>query len=68
MYYIVHYNSCVCPILNYAAGIWGCEEDKTDKKRDIRCSLGVNKLAPSLDIQGDMGWDHCEIRQRGEII
>lgn len=54
------HNSCVCPILNYAAGIWGFIKSKTAntiQNRAIQYFWGVHKFAPSLAIQGDMGWN-----------
>ena len=59
----------MCPILNYAAGIWGCKEAKTANSIQNRaklCFLGV--LAPNFAIQGDMGWEPSVIRHRGKII
>ena len=65
------YDACVCPILVYAAGVWGFKDVKqvnSIQNRAIRCFLGVHAFAPSLAIQGDMGWEPMEIRQKGEVI
>ena len=65
------FKSCVCPILDYGAGVWGyskhikCEEVQN---RAIRCFLGVHKLAPLLAIVGDMGWEPCEVRHGGDMV
>ena len=53
------FNSCVAPITDYASGIWGfTTNDKINRvqTRAMRCNLGVNKYAPIVAIEGDMGW------------
>ena len=65
------YNSCVCPILDYSAGVWGYGNfTKCDavQNRAMRCFLGVHKMAPKLAVCGDMGWDPCEVRIKGDMV
>ena len=65
------YNACVCPILDYASGVWGAKEyDKIDhvQNRAIRAFLGVHNFAPNLGIQGDMGWTHSSVRRKVNIV
>jgi hypothetical protein len=65
------YHSCVCPILDYASGVWGLKSfDKIDhiQNRAIRSFLGVHNFAPSLAIQGDMGWTHSSVRRKINIL
>ena len=61
------YQSCVCPVLDYASEIWGYKGyDKIDRiqNRAIRAYLGVHSLAPNLSIQGDMGWTESCFRRK----
>ena len=65
------YNSCVCPVLDYGAGVWGyCKQTKCDavQYRAMRCFLGVHKMAPKLAVCGDMGWEPCEVRHKGDMV
>ena len=60
------YQSCVCPVLDYVAGVWGFKNYpaiETIHNRAIRYYLGVHKFAPTLAISGDMGWESCEGRR-----
>ena len=65
------YNACVCPVLDYASGVWGFKAfDKIDhvQNRAIRAFLGVHNFAPNLGIQGDIGWTHSSVRRKVSII
>lgn len=65
------YHSCVCPILDYASGVWGAKSfDKIDhiQNRAIRAFLGVHNYAPNMAIQGDMGWTHSSVRRRVNMV
>lgn len=65
------YDVCVSPILLCAAGIWGGKEfSKVNaiQNRAIRCFLCVHKFTPVLALQGDMGWEPCLIKQKGEML
>ena len=65
------FHSCVCPILDYASGVWGFKSyDKIDhiQNRAIRIFLGVHNFAPNLAIQGDMGWTHSSVRRKINMI
>ena len=60
-------NTGVLPILDYSAGVWGGKEFKKIldvQARAMRFFLGVNKFAPILGIEGEMGWEPAEIRKR----
>ena len=65
------YDSCVCPVMDYASGVWGfCEHDNLEKihSRAMRCYLGVNKYAAKCGIEGDMCWTPPKIRRSIEIL
>ncbi len=65
------YDACVSPILNYASGVWGYKESKTADSIEntaAHCFLGVHKFAPTLAVQGDMGWLPGSIRRKCEMI
>ncbi len=65
------FKSCVSPILDYGTGVWGyCKQTKSDavQNRAMRCFLGVHKMAPTLAICGNVGWELCEVRQKGEML
>ena len=52
--------------MDYSSGVWGfsnynCLE--AIQNRAIRIYLGVHKFAPTLALQGDMGWMSTENRQ-----
>ena len=53
------YKSCVNPVLNYSAEVWGYKDFQSINKvqnRAIRSFLGVNNFTSNLAIQGDIGW------------
>ena len=53
------FNSCVAPVLDYCAGVWGFKQfGKIDtvQNRAIRYFLGVHRFTPILAINGEMGW------------
>ena len=57
--YIKLYESCVCPVMEYGAGVWGFEHYAKPKSiylRAMRVFLGVHKFAPILAMEGDLGW------------
>ena len=61
------YQSCVCPVLDYASEIWGYKGfDKIDQvqNRAVRIYLGVHNFAPNLSIHGDMGWTESSVRRK----
>lgn len=65
------YKSCVCPILDYAAEIWGYKtHSKIDniQNRAIRAYLGVHNFAPNYSVQGDMGWTCSSVRRKVAMI
>ena len=65
------FHTCVCPVMDYMAGIWGSNTNMKGQmvqNRAIRYFLGVHKFAPVLAIQGDMGWEPCDIRWKGSMI
>ena len=65
------FHTCVCPVMDYMAGIWGSNTNMKGQmvqNRAIRYFLGVHKFAPVLAITGDMGWEPCEIRWRGSMV
>jgi len=53
------YKSCVLPVMEYSAGVWGYktyQKCETIQNRAIRAFLGVHKHASNVAIQGDVGW------------
>ena len=65
------FNSCVCPVADYAAGVWGFSKHSTrdvTQDRAMRYFLGVHKLAPKLAVAGDMGWEPPGVRRKGEMV
>ena len=65
------YESCVCPIMDYCASVWGHAKNEKIMKihtRATRCFLGVNKYAPIAGIEGDMGWITPDVRHKLAIL
>ena len=59
------YNTCVTPVMDYAAEIWGVNNfDKplVIQNRAMRYFLGVHRFAPTLAVAGDTGWLSCNDR------
>jgi hypothetical protein len=59
------FDSCITPILDYAAGVWGFSKYNCIEgiqNRATRIFLGVHKFAPKLGLEGDMGWMSCYYR------
>ena len=57
--------------MDYCSGVWGYTQSKELDNihfRAARCFLGVNKFAPKLGIEGDMGWISPDIRRKVEMI
>ena len=56
------YESCVTPILDYAASVWGFKS-QTDLEsvqiRAIRYFMGLHRFAPHLALYGDIDWLPC---------
>ena len=60
------FDSCVTPVLDYSSGVWGFSKYnclEAIQNRAIHIYLGVHKFAPTLALQGDMGWMSTENRQ-----
>lgn len=65
------YTTCVSPVLNYAAGVWGATQSlvlDAVENRAICCFLGVHKFVPVLAAQGDMGWIPGSIQRKCEMV
>ena len=65
------YDTCICPVMDYCAGIWGhAPNDKLDKihMRAIRCFLGVNRYATKVGYEGELGWVPPLIRRQLEML
>ena len=63
--YTTLYQACVCPVLDYGAGVWGqgtFPKSVAVHNRAIRYFLGVHRYAPIAATSGDMGWEPCEVR------
>ena len=65
------YESVVCPVTDYASGIWGLKRhgccDKV-QRRIIRCFLGLPKTSPVPALEGDMGWLPPYVRHQLEAV
>lgn len=65
------FQACVCPVMDYMAGIWGSKinvRGEMVQNRAIRYFLGVHKFTPILAITGDMGWEPSEVRWKGSMM
>ena len=61
------YSSCICPILDYCAAIWGDKEFikiEQVQLRALRYFLGVHRFAPPPMLLGDAGWMTCHSRHK----
>ena len=60
------YFSCFTPVLDYGSEIWGIYNCSYEIKKvhmpAARIFLCLNKFTPTLGIEGDIGWDSCELR------
>ena len=65
------FSSCVIPILDYGAGVWGIKEfneiDRVQEKA-IRYFLGVHRFAPIHMLYGDIGWIPCHVQHKSSVI
>ena len=53
------FNSCVVPILDYGASVWGTKQFQSIdnvQHRALRYFLGVHRFTPILALYGDSGW------------
>ena len=53
------FESCVVPILDYCASVWGYKHYQTIDNvqyRALRYFLGVHRFAPKLAVTADTGW------------
>ncbi len=60
-------NSCVCPILDYCAELWGFKDFKQIyyvQNRAIRIFLCVYRFAQFNAINGDMEWSASDLRRK----
>lgn len=65
------YDTCICPVMDYGAGVWGYESNKDLDKihhRAMRCFLGVNKYGTKAGIEGDMAWVNPNNRRKVEML
>ena len=61
------YSSCVCPIMDYASGVWGVKSFDCLEQvqyRALRYFLGVHKFTPIYVLTGDSGWLSCFSRHK----
>ena len=55
------------PVLDYGAEIWGiynCSELEKVQVSAARTFLGLNRYTPILGIEGDIGWDSCQLKSK----
>ena len=53
------FTSCVRPILDYGASIWGFNNERIGQRiqdRAVRYYLGVHRFTPILGLHSEMGW------------
>ena len=65
------YHSCVVPIMDYCAGVWGFKsypKCNTIHNRAIRAYLGVHSKSSNLASRGDVGWTDPDVRRKLEMI
>ena len=65
------YNSCVVPVMDYSAGVWGYSnynKPNTVHNRAIRSFLGVHKYTSNIAINGDVGWTPPAVRRKIEML
>lgn len=65
------YHSCVTPIMDYCAGVWGYKsyaKCHTIQNRAKFTYLGVHKKTSNVAINGDIGWLSPDIRRRLDMI
>jgi len=61
------YHTCVTPIMDYAAGVWGYNKYDSPnivQNRALRSFLGVHRYTSNVVIQGDVGWEAPVVRRR----
>ena len=65
------YHSCVVPVNDYCAGIWGAGRlpaSENVQNRAARFFLGVHKFTSNHVVHGDMGWEFCHVRRKIEML
>ncbi len=65
------FDTCIVPIMDYASGVWGFKDyphANAIQHRIIRSFLGLHRFAPSLAVNGDMGWLPAVVRRRIEMV
>ena len=65
------YHSCVVPIMDYCAGVWGFKSYpncNTVHNRAIRAYLGVHSKSSNLAVRGDVGWTDPDVPRKLEMI
>ena len=61
------YSACVCPIMDYASGVWSTKPWENLEKiqyKALRYFLGVHRFAPIDVLVGDSGWLSCQSRHK----
>ena len=65
------YESLICPVMDYACGIWGAKSYSfvnTTRHRAMRTYLDVGKVTPLSAIYGDMPWITSYTRHRSAAV
>ncbi len=65
------YESCVCPVMEYASGVWGYpvyNKMSSVQQRAARCFLGLHRFSLLLAIEGDIGWLNPRFRRWLDIL
>ena len=69
--YKKYFESCVWPVINYGAEVWGYSNYNAINSvqiKAIKIFLGVHKFAANLAVTGDTGWVPCEIKQNLSLL
>jgi hypothetical protein len=61
------FNTCVLPIMQYCASVWGYQEYSKCENVQLRAGrifLGLNRFVANLAVRGDLGWVTCRTLQK----
>ena len=65
------YNSCVVPVMDYCAGVWGYpsfQKPQVIQNRALRSFLGVHRFASTVAVSGDTGWIPPVVRRQVAMV
>ena len=65
------YNSCVVPVMDYCAGVWGYpsfDKPQVVQNRALRSFLGVHRFTSTAAVSGDTGWIPPVVRRHVAMV